>query len=493
MIPVGRMQPIHSAVVRLERASPKQSQLSVGCALKSALKAARLWVLPLAALIFCLLPVTGRADALPGADQITSRTLANGLKVVVWPDHDIPNVAMYTWYRVGSRNERPGITGISHFFEHMMFNGTSTRPPGEFDRVMEANGGANNAYTSQDVTVYQNWFPNTATDLIFDLESDRMRNLDFDSKVVESERGVVYSERRSSVDNDNFGTLFEQVTATAFVAHPYQIPTIGWPSDIEGWKVEDLRAYYQKYYAPNNAVMFVVGDVDPQTIFQLAENRLGGIKSQPAPEPVTTREPTQLGERRLIIKREAQTPLLAMAWHAPAATERAYHALEVLLAILGGGESSRLHQRLVEKEQAAIEIGTVMDEGFDPGLAWIYAVVPPQGDPARTERLIDEEIGRIAREGPQPDELAKARNNALVAFWGGMATISGKAQALGSFEMFHGDYRKLFDAPAVYDSITGAEVRDAAVQILRRDNRTVGVLEPKGAAEATPVRQRGAR
>ena len=181
-----------------------------------------------------------------GADQIVARTLPNGLKVVVWPDHDIPNVAMYTWYRVGSLNERPGITGLSHYFEHMMFNGTKTRAPGEFDRVMEASGGSNNAYTSSDVTVYQNWFPSSATQLIFDLEADRMRQIDFDPKVVESERGVVYSERRSSVDNDNFGTLLEQMQATAYVAHPYQIPTIGWPSDIEGWKIEDLQAYYKQ-------------------------------------------------------------------------------------------------------------------------------------------------------------------------------------------------------------------------------------------------------
>jgi len=490
------MQPTCTPVIGPDRSGRAPSALPAGLAVtpaKSSRPAAGLVSLLLATATIFLLPSVGNAQALPGAAEISSRTLANGLKIVVWPDHDIPNVAMYTWYRVGSRNERPGITGISHFFEHMMFNGTSTRPPGEFDRVMEANGGANNAYTSQDVTVYQNWFPNTATALIFDLESDRMRNLDFDPKVVESERGVVYSERRSSVDNDNFGTLFEQITATAFVAHPYQIPTIGWPSDIERWKVDDLRAYYQKYYAPNNAVMFVVGDVEPQAVFQLAESRLGGIKTQPAPEPVTTLEPAQLGERRLIIRREAQTPLLAMAWHAPAAKERAHLALEVLLAILGGGESSRLHQRLVEKDQAAVQIGTAMDEGFDPGLAWIYAVVPPQGDPARTERLIDEEIGRIARDGPLPEELAKARNNALVSFWSGIATISGKAQALGSFEMFHGDYRKLFEAPAVYDSITAAEVRDAAVQVLRRDNRTVGVLEPKNVAEAVSTRKRGAR
>jgi zinc protease len=426
------------------------------------------------------LAVTGLAQAaspqVPGADQIVTRTLSNGMKLVVWPDDDIPNVAMYTWYRVGSRNERPGITGISHFFEHMMFNGTKTRPPGEFDRVMEDNGGSNNAYTSSDVTVYQNWFPSSATELIFDLESDRMRNLDFAPDKIESERQVVYSERRSSIDNDNFGTLVEQMQATAYVAHPYQIPTLGWPSDIEAWTAADLQGYYRQHYAPNNAVMFIVGDIDPDAAFALAEKYLATLPPQPASPPVATKEPPQLGERRIRIERDAQAPLLAMAWHTAAAAAREARVMEVVLAILGGGESSRLYQRLVANEQAAVEVGTHLDAGFDPGLAWIYAVVPPGGDVARTEQLIDEEVARLAMEGPTAVELAKARNQALAGFWRGLETISGKAQALGEYEVFHGDYRKLFTAPAEYEGITAEDVKTAAAKVLRRGNRTVGVL-----------------
>ncbi len=428
------------------------------------------------------------APAVPGADQIVTRTLPNGLKLVVWPDKDIPNVAMYTFYRVGSRNERPGITGISHFFEHMMFNGTKTGAPGEFDRVMEGNGGSNNAYTSADVTVYQNWFPSSVTPVIFDLESDRMRNLDFNPAKVESERGVVYSERRSSIDNDNFGTLIEQMQATAYVAHPYQIPTIGWPADIEGWTVTDLEAYYKQYYAPNNAVMFIVGDIDPDAAFKLAEQYLATLPSQPPPPAVTTREPPQLGERRIRIERDAQTPLIAMAWHTAAAADREARVMEVLLSILGDGDSSRLHQRLVDKEQAAVDIGTQFDAGFDPGLAWVYAVVPPGGDVSRTEKLIDEEIARLAQQGPTAAEITKARNQALAGFWRGLQTISGKAQALGQYEVFHGDYRKLFSAPAEYESITAEDVKAAAAAVLRPENRTVGVLEPKRALAPAPAK-----
>jgi zinc protease len=448
-----------------------------------------------AALLMCLGATAAWSAPSPisaGAERIVDRTLANGMKIVVWPDEDIPNVALYTFFKVGSRNEHAGITGISHYFEHMMFNGTKTRKQGDFDRIMEASGGSNNASTSSDVTIYQDWFPASALDTVLDLEADRMRNLDFDAQVVESERGVVYSERRSRIDNDSFGTLVEQVQAAAFVAHPYEIPTVGWPSDIESWKIEDLRSFYQRYYAPNNAVMFVVGAVTPDEVFRLADKHFAAIPSQPAPRAVTIREPEQLGERRIRIERESQTPWLAMAWHAFSGKDRETRVMEVLMAILGDGDSSRLHQRLVEKERAAVDLGTAIDQGFDPGLAWIYAIVPPGGDARRTERLIDEEIARLAKDGPTPAELVKARNQALVSFWRGLETIAGKAEALGRYEVFHGDYHLLFAAPSVYASITAEDVKTLAATVLRTTNRTVGLLEspPDAAApretEANP-------
>jgi len=421
------------------------------------------------------------ADSLttvPGADKITTKTLPNGLKIVVWSDHDIPNVALYNWYKVGSRNEYAGITGISHFFEHMMFNGTSKRKPGEFDRVMEANGGANNAYTSSDVTVYQDWFPRTALDLIFDLEGDRMANLDFDPKVVESERGVVYSERRSSVDNSNFGALIEQIDATAFTAHPYQIPTVGWPSDIEGWKVDDLKTYYHTYYAPNNAVMFVVGDVEPQEIFTLAAKYLGKTPAQAAPRPITTKEPEQQGERRVNLVREAESPLLVFAHHSISGSDADAPATELLMAILADGDSSRLHQQLVEQQQIVLDVGQSLNLGFDPGLSYLYVTLPPGGDLAKVEKALDAELQKIATGGVTDAELNKARTQKLADFWRGMATISGKAQELGSYEVFQGDYKKLFDAPAAYQKVSTADLKRIAGKLFRRENRTVGTLVP---------------
>src|SRR5450755_2430480 len=175
---------------------------------------------------------------------VQSKTLKNGMKVLVQSDHSIPNVALYIFYRIGSRNERPGTTGLSHFFEHMMFNGAKKYGPGDLDKVMEANGGSNNAYTTRDVTVYQDWFPRSALSLIYDIESDRIRDLSLDPEKVKSEREVVASERRLSVDNENSGVLDELLWATSFIAHPYQWPVVGWMSDIEHWTMDDLKHHF---------------------------------------------------------------------------------------------------------------------------------------------------------------------------------------------------------------------------------------------------------
>ena len=426
------------------------------------------------------------ATDVPGSEAIVSKTLANGLKIIVWPDHDIPNANFYTFYKVGSRNEYPGITGLAHYFEHMMFNGTTRRAPGAFDREMEAAGGSNNASTSNDLTIYTDWFPSGALETIFDLEGDRMANLAFDPKVVESERGVVYSERRSSVDNDNFGTLLEQMQATAFTAHPYQFPTIGWPSDIEHWKLDDLKRFFKTYYAPNNAVLVIAGDVDAAQVFALADKYLAPLQKQPEPTPITTVEPEQLGERRLVVERsDAQSPIVAYAFHSGmGAGDKRFPTLELLTTILSQGQSSRLHQRLVEREQAATQAGAFAEAGFDPGLLWVYAMLPPGGDMARVESLLDDELAKIARDGVSADELAKARNLKASAFWRGMATINGKARALGTYEVFNGDYRKLFDAPSAYDAVSAADVQALAKRILRIQNRTTGLLKPVAAKEA---------
>jgi zinc protease len=407
---------------------------------------------------------------------IKSVTLDNGLEIIVWPDHDIPNVALYCFVRAGGRNEYPGITGLSHFFEHMMFNGTDDLEPGEFDRIMEAAGGQNNAYTSNDITVYQDWFPRSALETVFELEAERLQDLAFVPEAVQSERGVIISERRTRVDNNNAGKLLEQVRATAYAAHPYQFPVIGWPSDIESWTLADLEGFYRTYYAPNNITMVVAGDVSAEEVLDLAEEYFEDISAQDPPADVRTVEPEQQGERRVIIETDAQTPMLHIAFHAGSAADPETLAMNLLLSILIHGDSSRLHRLLVEDEQLAISIGGFQFEGFDPGLVYFYATLPPGGDLRVVETRIIEELARVAAEGVTEAELAKARNIALVEFWRSAATIDGKAAGLGEAAVFHGRYEKLFDLPADIEGISVADLKTVAASVFRRNNATIGML-----------------
>ena len=424
--------------------------------------------------------------AVPGRDAVQATTLANGMKVIVWPVHDIPNVALYNWVRAGSRNEAPGITGLAHFFEHMMFNGTTRRQQGEFDRLMEAQGGANNAFTSDDVTVYQDWFPHGALDVVFDLESDRVANLAFVPNVIENERGVVSSERLLRVEDNNPGFLSEQVQAAAFVAHPYRFPTIGWPADIKAWQRSDLQTFFKTYYAPNNLTLVLAGDLVPARVFELARRYFEPIPRQEPPSPVTAREPEQLEQRTLVIRRKAQTPLLQYAYKAPAAADPCAPAVNLLLSILIDGDASRLHRSLVEDQQVAIEVSGHWQEGFDPGLLWLFLTLPEGSDPEEVRELLDAELADVVENGVTAAELSRAKNLNAAGFWKKLATIDGKAQLLGEYEIFHGDWAKLFDAPSQFERVTLADIHALAREILDEKRRTVGVLVPTPEAEESP-------
>jgi len=407
------------------------------------------------------LPALATAAAQPApmsfaaaGEAIRTHTLANGLQVIVWPDHRVPSVALFNWVHVGSRNEGTGTTGLAHFFEHMMFKGTTRRAEGEFDRLLEANGARNNASTSQDVTVYQDWFPRSALELVFDLESDRLANLSFEPQSVEKEREVVYSERRLRIEDSNPAFLDEQVQATAFLAHPYRIPTIGWPSDIKSWTLDDLQGFYHRWYAPNNCTLVLVGDVDPEQVFALAEKYYGPIPRGPAAQPVRTVEPEQTGERRFTIERNGQNPLVQIAWHAVSADDPRAPALNLLQTILTGGDASRLHRLLAEG-----------------------------ASPAEFEQALYTELVHLLDQGVTPGELSRARNQVAAAFWRGVSTLDGKARLLGEYGVLHGDYRKLFAAPEAYERVSAAEVLAVAREVFKPERRTVGTLLPRAGVE----------
>lgn len=415
--------------------------------------------------------------AATSADDIQSFTLDNGMKILVLEDHSIPNANMYIFWKVGSRNEVPGITGLSHFFEHMMFNGSKKYGPKMFDRTMEAAGGANNAYTSENITAYTNWFPSDAMDLIFDLEADRIAHLDIDPAMVESERGVVTSERSTGLENSNFRTIWEEVKGSAFRAHPYSWSVIGHLSDIESWTQQDLIDYHRTYYAPNNAVVVIAGDVKFKEVKKMAEKHFGPIPAQDPPRKVVTVEPEQKGERRVYVQKESVTSAnIMLAYHVPETGSDDWQALELLNDIMATGKSSRLQQSLIDEQQVATQVFTHLPEGFDPNLFIFYAVATPGTEAAVLEEAMITQINRIAKEGVTEDELTKVKNRKLVDFHRTMATINGKANTLGTYEVFYGDYNRLFTAPAEYETITAADIQRVAQTYFRKANRTVGVL-----------------
>jgi len=409
---------------------------------------------------------------------VKSHTLENGMKVIVHEDHDLPNVALYFFFKIGSRNERPGTTGLSHFFEHMMFNGAKKYGPKQFDIQMEKSGGANNAYTTQDVTVYTDWFAKSAMELMFDMEADRIRDLAIDPKIVESERGVVYSERRLRTDNSNFGALNEQVNAAAFTAHPYGWPVVGWPSDIEGWTLDDLKAHFKMGYAPNNCVTVITGDVTEAEAMAMVNKYLAPIPRQEPPPPVRTVEPEQKGERRVSVEKPAQAPLWMASYHTVRSRDAGYWPLEALGRVLASGRSSRLHQRMVEKEQLALSVRAGTGESMDPGTFDITMQLRPGVDVAKAESAMDEEIARVAKDGVDERELEKARNQMRTELFRELSTIAGKANLLGRWEVFYGGHEKLAGADAILQALTVEQLKSAAAKYLKRTNRTVGVLVP---------------
>ena len=426
-----------------------------------------------------LLGLCASAQAVTTAKDVQTFTLDNGMKFLVLEDHSIPNANFYVFWKVGSRNEYPGITGLSHFFEHMMFNGAKKYGPKQFDRVMEANGGANNAYTTNDVTVYTDWFPASALETIFDLEADRIADLNLDDKMVESERGVVASERTTGLENSPWRTLGEEVDGMAFRAHPYSWPVIGHESDIKGWKKSDLQAYFDTYYAPNNAVAVVVGAVKVAEVKRLAKQYFEPIPAAEPPRAIHTVEPEQKGERRVFVEKASiRAPHLMIGYKTPASNHPDYYALDMLSTILAEGNSSRLYKALVDSGLATMA-GAGYEEHFDPYMMQFYVVAAGEGKTAQIESVLYGEIDKLIKDGVSKEEVQKARSQKLMRFYKQLETINGKANTLGTYEVFFGDFKKMFEAPKAYEAVTGADIQRVAAEYLKKSRRTVGILAAK--------------
>jgi len=443
----------------------------------------RSFLLPLLALLAAGFPRTAASLNLP----VEAFSLPNGLRVLVHEDHSTPVISSYVFFRAGSRNEHCGATGIAHLFEHMMFNGGKKYGPGMFDDLIEGNGGNTNGFTTRDFTAYLNNFPRAALPLVLDIEADRVWHLALTPKNLEQERGIVMEERRLRIDNDVDGTMNEALYLHAYERSPYRWNTVGFMEDLHHITLDQAKAYFETYYAPDNAVLVLAGDVTPDAAMTLVRRLFGPIPRQPAPPPVDAEEPVQDGERIIRVRKQAELPAVLLGYHAVRALDPDRPALDVAARVLTGGESSRLTLDLVRTREVATSVGADLQWGIDPDLFLIYAKAKPGKTADDVLHGIDDGIAKLARDPVTPEELARAKRQLRMELVKGLKTDSGKANQLGYFEVVFGDYRKLFDLESSWEAVSADDVKRVASTYLRTDKRTTVVLEPV-AAEAGGAR-----
>jgi zinc protease len=432
--------------------------------------------------VLALLALALAAPAAGGAQPVTASvraaTLPNGLRVLLLEDHRSPIVSIQVWYRVGSRNEHRGTTGIAHFLEHLMFKGTRKFGGREFARLIEQNGGQDNAFTSQDLTSY---FVNIAADkidLVLELEADRMRNLVLDPKDIDAEREVVIEERRTRTEDDPGGFLGEEVGSLAFRTHPYGAPIIGWMEDIKRITPAQIRAFYRSYYVPNNAILVLVGDFEAPAVLEKVKRWFGPIPGAAPPPAVLGLEPPQNGERRITVKKQAQLPIVYLAWHVPDQQAADAPALEVLATVLSGGRASRLYQSLVYERQLALEAGGDYPYfSLDPNLFWFWATAMPGQTPETLETALLGEMERLAREPVSDEELTRAKNQIEAGFVFQQDSVYRRASLLARFETI-GGYRRLDAFVERIRAVTAADLQRVARAYFLHDRKNVGVLVP---------------
>jgi zinc protease len=421
-------------------------------------------------------------------EQVSETVLPNGLKILLLENHKAPLVTFQVWYRVGSRNEAWGKTGISHMLEHMMFKGTE-KVPADFSRIIQENGGNDNAFTSRDYTAY---FENLSADRVqvsIDLESDRMQQLLLREEDFRTERMVVMEERRLRTDDNPQAFLGEQLEAAAFQIQPYHWPIIGWMDDLASLRIEDLKAYYRTHYNPVNAFVVVVGDFKKEELLPRIEKAFGVYSKGEAPQQGRGLEMPQAGERRLVVKKEAQLPALVMGYHVPNLREPDSYVLELISTILSAGKSSRLYQSLVREKRLAF--GADADHSLlsrDPGLFYVSADPLPGKEVSEVEKALDQEIERLQKEPVSQRELEKARNQLEAAFVFGQDSMFNQARLLATYEIAR-DWREIDDYLPSIRKVTSEDIQRVASRYLVPENRTVGVLVPLPPKEGKPINQ----
>jgi zinc protease len=416
--------------------------------------------------------------ALSRATDVRETVLENGLKVLLLEDHKSPAVTFQVWYRVGSRDEKDGKSGLSHFLEHMMFKGTDKVKPEEYARIIAKNGGRSNAFTSSDVTVYFATMSRDKIGIAIDLEADRMANALLGETFFEAEKRVIQEERRLRTEDNPISALSEVASAVAFLVHPYRRPVIGWMQDIEGLTRQDLLDHYKTYYVPNNAYVVVTGDFSAEEILPKIRAAFEKIPRGPEPPRVQVEEPSQSGERTVTVKKEAELPFILAFYHAPNLKNPDNFALDVLSVVLAGGRSSRLYHELLYQKRIVRSIDAdYTGVSIDPAGFSVSAQLMPEKAPGEIAREIDAVLEKAKTELITERELQKAKNQIEAAFIFAQDSIFGQALKIGYYEAVGG--WRLMDA--YLDGIrkvTREDIRRVAKKYLDRDRRTVGTMIP---------------
>ena len=428
-------------------------------------------------MLACIVPLWAHAE-------VFEKTLTNGLKVIVKEDHRAPVLVQQVWYRVGSMDESTGTTGVAHVLEHMMFKGTKKVPQGEFSKRIAAAGGRENAFTSYDYTAYFQQLHKDKLELAMKLESDRMQNLVLSEAEFSKEIQVVMEERRMRTDDQPHALLYEQLMALAFVEHPYHHPIIGWMNDLKTLTVADARSWYQRWYAPNNAILVVAGDVKASEVFTMAQRYYGVIPSHTLPVRKKFIEPAQIGIKRFSVKAPAELPLLVMAYQAPTLLDPSHdtvpYALDVLAGVLDGNQSARLNKALVREQKIASSAGAGYDATARGPSLFTLEATPSEGiTVSELESALREEINSVVRSGVSEQELARVKAQVTANEVYKRDSVFYQAMQIGEMESIGLSYQDISQMLSKIQSVTAEQVQAAARDVLKDDNLIVGVLDPQ--------------
>lgn len=411
---------------------------------------------------------------------VTKFVLENGLTVLLLEDHSVPMISYHTWYRVGSRDESPGVTGAAHMLEHMMFKGAKKYDGKSFDRILHENGIVNNAFTTNDYTGFYQTLPSSKLELIMDMEVDRMSSLAISPEDLKSEKEVVKEERRWRVDNNPMGLMRELTMSTLFKVHPYKWPVIGYMKDIADYDSDKLRYFYSTYYVPNNAVLVLVGDFKTSKVKSLIEKYYGALPSKPLPERKYAMDPEQKVQNNAVLRKDVQNLSVTVAYHSPAVGAADGYALDLASNILGNGASSRLHRRLVYQKQTAT---AAYSYNFGMKDAGIFAVgvnlKPGVQETQESLDIIYNEIWKLRNQLVSEKELEKAKTQVMKDLVDSLTTMDGKARSLAVNEIQTGSYESLFSDLDKYQAVKAEDIKKVMEKYTQQTQRSIITLVPK--------------